>query len=148
MSTKHRPYPLYLGYVAFATIFFAYAAYAFYARYRKIEVIILYGLYFLISLIGLLLMQSVEVKNDAVVVTSVLGLRKRLIPLAAITAAVCRNGGWREGNIPLLYIYYNKGKSCRISLGTFQRHAFLARDINSQLAHLNHQTPQQPLSPR
>ena len=117
-------------------IFFAYAAYAFYARYREIDVYVLFGIYFLISLIGLLLMQSVEVNTDAVVVSSVFGLRKRLIPLAAITAAVCRNGGWREGNIPFLYIYYTKGKSCRISLGTFQRHALLARDINSHLAHL------------
>ena len=142
MSAKHRPYRLYWWYVAFTTIFFAYAAYALYARYRIIEVSLLCGLYFLISLIGLLLMQSVEVKNDAVVVASVFGLRKRLIPLGAITAVVCRTEGFREGNLPFLYIYFAKGKSCRIHLGTFERHSLLVRDINSHLACLKQKTTQ------
>ena len=87
------------------------------------------SLLLILGLIGLLLLPSVEVSDDAVIVSWAFGLHKRAIPLHLITDVTCSLGSYTK----FVCIYVSRGKVCQINLGTFKRHAILAKDIRSRL---------------
>ena len=125
MITRHHPFPLVWGYFAFVMI----------------SGIICMGkgmdghapiLLFVFGLAGLLIMQSAKVSDEAVAVSWAFGLRKRVIPLTKITNVICSLSSYTK----YVCIYVSDGKTCKVNLGTFKRHARLERDIRSRLNHL------------
>ena len=124
MITKHHPYPLawllYSLFIIIGAIGFAKDA----NDYRPPLLIIM-------GLVGLLLMQRVEVSDDAVTVSWAFGLRKRVIPLHVISDIACRSEGvygWLG-----FTIYIVGGNCCYIFLGTSKLNALLLQDIRSRL---------------
>ena len=122
MITKHRPYPLAWGYFAIAMIIGVVPVCMGTAGNTS-------SLLLILGLIGLLLLPSVEVSDDAVIVSWAFGLHKRVIPLHLITDVTCSLGSYTK----FVCIYVSRGKVCQINLGTFKRHAILAKDIRSRL---------------